>query len=305
MALNEYLKSTQRFLREANQELINPGDLIAYINRARREIAMRAQAIRILTPISGSVVEVNLTNGGTGYSDTPTVAISAPDFPSGTAPSPQGAQATALAIVNNGVIQAIDVVFGGSGYFQPTVTITDDTGTGATATATITPISQQAQGQEVYPFSRVDLSAYPGVESVYWVRKCSIIFSNSRYTVRMYSFSTYNAQIRTYQFTSFFASQYGRGTGGSFYLYPIPSQTYQMEWDCQCLPSDLVDDSSPEAIPMPFTEAVPWYAAHLGMIELQNYNAANFFLQMFESRMRVYQQASQPGGSVDAYGGRF
>ncbi len=309
MALNEYLKQTQRFLREANQELINPGDLVSYVNRARREIAMRAQAIRILTPISGSVVEVNLTNGGSGYSNNPTITISAPDFPSGTAPSPQGAQATALAIVNGGVIQAIDVVFGGSGYFQPQVTITDATGTGATATATITPISQQAQGQEVYPFSRVDLSAYPGVESVYWVRKCSIIFSNSRYTVRMYSFSTYNAQIRTYpfayQYTSFFASQYGRGTGGSFYLYPIPSQTYQMEWDCQCLPSDLVDDTSPEAIPMPFTEAVPWYAAHLGMIELMNFNAANFFLQMFESRMKVYQQASQPGGSIDSYGGRW
>ncbi len=309
MALNEYLQQTQRFLREANQELINPGDLISYVNRARREIAMRAQAIRLLTPISGSVIRIDLTSGGTGYTNTPTITISAPDFPSGTTPSPMGAQATATAIVNGGVIQAIDVTFGGYGYFQPTVAITDTTGTGAAATAAITPINVQAQGQEVYPFSAIDLSAYPGVESVYWVRKCSIIFSNSRYTVRMYSFSTYNAQIRTYpfqyQYTSFFAAQYGRGSGGSLYLYPQPSQPYQMEWDCQCLPSDLVDDNSPEAIPMPFTEAVPWYAAHLGAVELQNFNSAQFFLQMFEQRLKVYQQASQPGGSIDAYGGRW
>lgn len=309
MALKDYLQATQRFLREANQELINPGDLVAYVNRARREIAMRAQAIRILTPISGSVVNCNLVSGGTGYTNNPTITISAPDFPSGTTPSPQGAQATALAIVNNGVIEAIDIQFGGYGYWQPTVTITDATGTGASATLELSPIHHQNQGQEVYPFSSVDLSAFPGVESVYWVRKCSIIFSNSRYTVRMYSFSTYNAQIRNfpfqYQYTSFFAAQYGRGTGGSLYLYPQPSQPYQMEWDCQCLPSDLVDDNSPEAVPMPFTEAVPWYAAHLGMVELQNYNSAQFFLQMFESRMKAYQQASQPGGSIDAYGGRW
>ncbi len=309
MALNAYLKDVQRFLRESNQELINPGDLVAYINRARREIAMRAQAIRILTPISGSVVSCDLVSGGSGYSNTPTITISAPDFPSGMLPSPQGSQATALAIVNNGVIQAIDITFGGYGYYQPIVTITDATGTGASATLNLSPIHQQSQGQEVYPFSSVDLTAYPGVESVYWVRKCSIIFSNSRYTVRMYSFSTYNAQIRTYpfsyQFTSFFASQYGRGVGGSFFLYPIPSQPYQMEWDCQCLPSDLVDDSSPEALPEPFTDAVAWYAAHLGMVEIMNFNAANFFLQMFESRLKIYQQASQPGGSIDSYGGRW
>ncbi len=310
MALNEYLKQTQRFLREANQELINPGDLISYINRSRREIAMRAQAIRILTPISGSIVRIDLTDGGTGYTDTPTITISAPDFPSGSTPSPQGAQATALAIVNNGVIQSIDVEFGGYGYWQPTVTITDDTGTGAEASITeLSYINQVSQGQEVYPFSMVDLSAYPGVDSVYWIRKCSIIFSNSRYTTRVYSFSTYNAQIRTYpfqyQYTPFFCAQFGRGTKGSFYMYPQPSQAYQLEWDCQCLPSDLIDDNSPEALPMPFTDAVPYFAAHLGMTELQNYNAAQYFLGLFDQYMRRYQQYTQPGGQIDAYGGRW
>ncbi len=311
MALNEYLQQTQRFLREANQELINPGDLISYINRARREIAMRAQAIRILTPISGSVVRIDVTNGGSSYSNSPTVVIGAPDFPSGTTPSPQGAQATAVAVVVAGVIQAIDVTFGGFGYWQmPEVTITDSTGSGATATAIeLTYINQLAKGQEVYPFSMVDLSAYPGVESIYWIRKCSVIFSNSRYTCRMYSFTTYNAQIRTYpfqyQYTPFFGAQYGRGTTGSFYLYPQPSQAYQLEWDCQCLPSNLLDDGSTEALPAPFTDAVPYFAAYLGMVELQNYNAANFFQQQFDQYMKRYQQYTQPGGSIDAYNGRW
>lgn len=307
--LFSYLQQVQRFLREANQDLINPADLISYVNRARREISMRAQAIRILTPISGSIISATVTAGGSGYSSMPTVTISAPDFPAGMLPKPQGDQATATAIVQNGVITGIAITYGGYGYFQPTVTITDTTGSGATATLKVSYINELQQGQEVYPFSQVNLSAFPGVESIYFVRRCSIIFSNWRYSPRIYSFSIYNAQIRTFpfqfQYAPFFAAQYGRGTGGSFFLYPQPSQTYQMEWDAQVIPSDLIDDQSVEALPMPFTEAVPYFAAHLGMIELQNYNASKYFIDLFDQFMRRYQQYSQPGRGIDAYGGRW
>jgi hypothetical protein len=308
MALNGYLKQAQRFLREANQELINPGDLIDYANRARREVAMRAQAIRILTPISGQVVSCQVTNAGSGYTN-PTVTISAPDFPSGSGPFPNGLQATALATLLAGKITGIDIQVGGYGYYQPSVTIIDPHGTGATATLKISPINVLNQGQEVYPFTQVDLTPFPGVASVYWVRRASIIFSNWRYSTRVYSFTTYNAQIRTfpfqYQYAPFFCAQFGRGTSGSFYMYPQPSQAYQLEWDCQCLPLDLVDDTSPEAIPQPFTEAVPYFMAHLGFLELQNFNAAQYYLSLFDQYVSRYQKYTLPGNAVDPYGGRW
>lgn len=309
MALNNYLKDVQTFLREQNQELLNPGDIISYINRARREVAMRAQAIRILTPISGSIISATVTDGGSGYSNNPTVTVSAPDFPSGVLPHPEGDQATATAIVQGGVIQSIDITYGGYGYYQPEITIEDATGTGATATANTSRINTLSQGQEVYDFSAVDLSQYPGVESVYWVRRASVIFSNWRYSVRMYSFTTYNAQIRTfpfqYQYAPFFGTQYGRGTEGRFYLYPQPNEAYQMEWDCQCLPSDLVDNQSVEALPHPFTDAVAYHAAHLCYLQLQHFNAAEYYRKLFDDYMQRYQRYSQPGGQIDAYGGRW
>jgi len=308
MALNDYLRQTQRFLREANQELINPGDLIDYCNRARREVAMRSQAIRILTPISGQVVSCSVTNGGSGYTN-PVVVISPPDFPSGSGPFPNGLQATGLASLQGTTISSVDIQIGGYGYYQPTVTITDPHGTGFSGTLQVSPINLLAQGQEVYPFSSVDLTAFPGVQSVYWVRRASIIFSNWRYSTRVYSFTTYNAQIRTfpfqYQYAPFFCAQFGRGTGGSFYMYPQPSQAYQLEWDCQCLPSDLTDDTSPEAIPMPFTEAVPYFTAHLGFLELQNYNAAQYYLKLFDEYISRYSKYTLPGNAIDAYGGRW
>ena len=304
--LNTYMQDVQRLLREAKQQLSNPDDLKVYINRARREIAMRSQAIRVLTPISGSVVSCTITDGGTGYSETPTVTISEPDFPSGAVSNPNGAQATAVATVQDGVIVGIDITYGGAGYFQPTVEITDDTGTGATAAVEVSPINVLNAGQEQYKFSDINLEAFPGVEEVYFVRGVSLIYSNYRYSLPCYPFSVYQSHIRQYpfqyQYVPTFCSQFGQGVEGSFFFYPLPSQTYQMEWDCQCIPSDLTDNQSVEALPKPWTDAVMYFAAHIAMAELQNYNASKFFLDMYEKFAQRYSDYARAGRVVNPYG---
>lgn len=304
--LFQYLQDTQRFLREQNQVMLNPEDLTNYINRARREVAMRTQAIRVLTPIAGSIIGWSVTAGGSGYSNDPTLTISAPDLPNGMLPDPNGAQATATASVQNGTITAIYSQYGGSGYFQPTMTITDDTGTGATATPEISWTNHVNQGQEQYAFSDIDLSMFPGCESVYFVRSITILYNNYRYALPMYAFSVYQSQIRQYprqyQYVPTFSSQFGQGTSGSFFLYPLPSEEYAAEYDCLVLPSDLIDDQSVEALPMPWRDAVPYFAAHLAMLELQNYNAANFFLTLYKERAQSYSDFARVGRMVNPYG---
>lgn len=307
-SLNDYLQDLQRLLREQRQQLSNPDDLRAYINRARREIAMRSQCIRVLTPISGSIVSITVDDGGTGYSANPTVTISDPDFPSGGVNDPNGAQATATATVQGGIITGINVTYGGAGYFQPTVTIEDDTGTGAEATVDAIPLLNLLNaGQEVYRFSDIDLSDVPGAESVYFVRGVSLVYSNYRYSLPVYPFSVYQAQVRNYpagqyQWVPSFGSQYGQGVGGSFYFFPLPSQTYQMEWDCQCLPEDLEDNQSVELIPAPWTDAVVYFAAHLAMLELQNFNASSFYLQLYEKFAQRYSDYARVGRVTNPYG---
>lgn len=307
MALFEYLQQTQRFLREQRQEFLNPDDLISYINRARREIAMRSQSIRVLTPISGSIVSWSITNPGSGYSDTPTLEITTPDFPSGVLPDPNGAQATAAAIVNNGVIQSIDSTYGGSGYFAPELTITDPTGVDAAATPVLSWINTLNEGQEVYPFSGIDLSANPGCKSVYFVRSIAILYNNYRYTIGMYAFSDYQSRIRNYapyqyQYVPCFASQFGQGANGSLYVYPLPSQTYAYELDCLCLPIDMIDDQTFEAIPEPWTDAVPYFSAHLALLELQQWNAAKMFLDLYEKMAQRYSDYARIGRRINPNG---
>ena len=304
--LHTYLQRVQNFLRDTSQKLEDPGTLINYVNDARREVAGRSDCIRIVPPISGPVVSTTIVSGGTGYT-APVGTVSTPDSPGGGPVNPAGAQATVTVSQAGGVITNVAVTYGGDGYFAPSVTITDPTGVGAAVTATTVPILTANPAQEVYPFKLVDLSSFPGVASIHAVRSVSIIYANSRYSVAVYSFSQYQAQIRNYgpgmyNYTPGFGAQFGRGTEGSFYLYPPPQQTYQMEWDCSCLPSDMTSPYDWEPIPDPYTDAVAYWAAHLAYLELQNYNAARAYEDMFDKRMERFGSYTLRGRAINPYG---
>lgn len=305
--LNSYLRQTQRFLREAKQDMLNPQDLIDYINRARREVAERTMCVRRLTPISGSIRTATVVNGGHSYSHQTVVTITPPDFPSGKGPHPNGLQATALPIIVGGVIQSVDIQNGGDGYFNPIATVTDSGGgAGASVTLQVPGINILVQGQEQYPFSGINVSVFPGIDSVYMIKSVSVIYANYRYSLPMYSFSTYQAMIRQYPFqytyVPVYASQYGQGTDGSFFAYPWPSQIYQWEFDCFCIPQDLEDDLSVDVIPKPWDDVVPYFAAHLAYLELQNMNAGQFYLKLFDEMTQRKSTYARPGRWSNPYG---
>ena len=94
-----------------------------------------ATATAVLSQPTGYVRELFLTNDGSGYTTTPTVAIS-------TAPGVTGVNATAVAITTTRAgVQSIDRIVltnAGSGYTSPpTITIIGGNGTGAIATCSI------------------------------------------------------------------------------------------------------------------------------------------------------------------------
>ena len=298
MALFSYQQQVQRLIGDAKGQKVAPNDLIVYINLARRHVAELTQCVRVLTPISGSITSITVLTAGTSITS-PTVTISAPDFPSGTLPYPGGLQATATATVSGGSITSISVTNAGSGYFNPIVTITSATGSGATASAAISPINTVNQNQEVYPFANAPLGNAPGVASIFAVKSVSIIFDNLRYTLPCYSFSTYQTCIRNYPFQYSYVptvcTQYGQGVNGSLYYYPQPQQAYQTEWDCFALPVDLVNDTTVEAIPNPWSDSVPYYAAYLAFLELQQGNDAERMLALFDKMLLRQSTAARPG----------
>jgi FtsP/CotA-like multicopper oxidase with cupredoxin domain len=84
-----------------------------------------ATADATVDPATGAIAAITVTAPGTGFTSAPTVTITG-----------SGTSATATAVVDySGVVNAITVDAGGSGYSAPTVTIT---GGGATTAATAT-----------------------------------------------------------------------------------------------------------------------------------------------------------------------
>lgn len=268
--LFRYLQDVQRLVGfDETQAIFNISDLQDFVNTARDEVAAQGQCVRLLPKTSGGVLTLQVTQPGIGYTN-PELTITAPDSPSGDLPYPRGAQATGTVQQIGGQLSNASVTFAGDGYFQPAVTISDPTGAGGVVMASVDPLNQVAFGQETYYFRDVDLSPYPGIRAILSVRSITPIWAQWQWSASRVSFSKYQAMIRQYV-ASFYAPpvwccQFGQGTNGSIKFYPIPDQSYQSQWDCLCLPSELIDDTSFEAIPEPWTKAVPFYAAHLALL---------------------------------------
>lgn len=303
--LFEYQQQVQRLVGDANQKKFAPNDLTYYINTARRHVAELTQSVRVLTPISGSITSITVTVGGSAYTS-PTVTISAPDLPGGTSVNPGGLQATATGSLTLAVLTSVSVTQAGSGYYAPTITITDPTGSGASATAITSSVTTLVTGQEVYDFSTFPLGSAAGVDSIFAVRTIAILYNNYRYVLPVYSFSTYQAYIRQYprqyQYVPGICAQFGQGAGGSLYFYPLPSQAYSFQADAYCLPSNLVDDTTAEAVPQPWRDAVPYYAAYLAKLEAQDVNGARMYLDLFDKMLLRQSNSARIGKRVNPYG---
>lgn len=279
-----YTTQTQTILHDFNGNFYgSPLNLTSIINQARNRVAIQGQCIRVLPPNIGPILSIAVTSGGTGYTS-PTISFT----------DQSGTGATATATVSLGVITAINVTGGGTNYLQPSIVITDATGSGASAIATIDAV-QTVTGQEVYDFT--DFTAFvqqtSGVDSIQEVLSVAVSQGTVKPVLNYAPWVSFQAYYRVNQNTiqNYPAvwSQYAKGVNGSIYLFPIPSGNYPMDWDCVCLPLALASDSDPEAIPYPWTEAVPYYAAYLCYQYAQRYEDAG---KMMGEYTRLMMEAS-------------
>lgn len=181
------------------------------------------------------------------------------------------------------------------------------------------PTLNTVANQETYDFSTVNGILPTQLSAVLGVVTIAVNIGTSKPTLRRYSWTAFQAYLRSYSigltgYPMIFA-QYGSGspytdvntststaTGVKIYLWPIPSAIYAMDWDCYCLPIALVNDSTLEAIPYPFTDAVPYYAASLALRGAQRKSDAN---DMESEWLKRVKQARAQSGMIfipDMYG---
>lgn len=303
--LSQYLTEVRALLNDPSAQFYTTSNLTRWINRARVNVARDAQCIRLLPRSSAAISTISVTASGSGYTTTPTVTITAPN-----AYGVGFTQATATATVLAGAVTAITVTNGGTGYTSATVTISGGGGSGATATANLQSFLQTAVSQEVYTFTAANaiLSAQvPGFGYILGVQSIAVSWGASKPTLANIPWTAFQAYVRSLNIVSqnyprVFA-QYGQGASGSIYLYPVPATAAQMEWDCYCAPTDLVDDTTVDLIPEPWYEACWYYALYAAYQNAQRKDDAQQMLAEYRRILIEGRAGTTPAMIPSMYGG--
>jgi len=69
------------------------------------------------------------------------------------------------------------------------------------------------------------------------------------------------------------------------YLAPRPNQAFASEWDTGVVSPDLVSPTDADPLPYPWTDPVPFLAAHFARLELQQYDEAQQYKQLYVERL--------------------
>lgn len=157
-----------------------------------------------------------------------------------------------------------------------------------------------SEGVQTYPFTGVTLPSSVGLKGVIHVRNIWYQVGTGQRLLRPRPFEWFslyylNTAAPGYGPPKAWA-QYGQGAaaqtspnpvgGGSLYIGPIPDINYAMLADTVCYPIPLVDDTTPEAIPYLWTDAVPYYAAYLALMSSQT----GARMQEAEAMFKEYQK---------------
>ena len=136
-----------------------------------------------------------------------------------------------------------------------------------------------------------------GVASILFVESIAVSWGALKPTLDQWNWNDLQAYVRAYPIVSgqpaMFA-QFGQGAGGSVYIQPEPTGALPMEWNCVCLPLDLAVDADAEAIPYPWTDAVPYFAAYLGFMNSRRPEEAQNMFGIFEMTMKRSRAQSEP-----------
>lgn len=96
-------------------------------------------------------------------------------------------------------------------------------------------------------------------------------------------------------------SQFGQGVNGTIFVDPVPDQAYTLTLDTVCYPIPLVDNSTAESIPYPWTDAIPYFAAYYAFMSAQRPEDAKRMYQMYEQFVQRARTMSNPDVLPYAY----
>ena len=150
--------------------------------------------------------------------------------------------------------------------------------------------NKQAYSLPNIPTNTQGISQIIDIQSVLWPSGTGFIYLTPR---SWEWFRTYNLNTAT-QSTGDPKewTQYGPGANGALYLSPVPSVITTLVLDSICQPMALGPTNDAEAIPYPWTEAIPYFAAYLTLLGSERHEEA---MNMFEEYLKFEKVAELAG----------
>jgi hypothetical protein len=155
-------------------------------------------------------------------------------------------------------------------------------------------------GVKAYDFSLQLFPSNVGVSSILAVRSGYISGSGAALDFRPFEWFSAYCKWSTAVGRPVSMAQQAQGAFGNLWFCPIPNAGYEAFFDAVGLPVNLADDTTPDAIPFPWSDAVPFYAAWLCMMNAQRQADADSFFGRYEQiMMRLARMGATPSELPD------
>jgi hypothetical protein len=169
---------------------------------------------------------------------------------------------------------------------------------------------QAISGVERYPFvgfaNPYLKASYAGCESIIDVDQVSVSWGGSPLPALAWlPWDDLQAYARAYQnlVTSYpyYWSVLNDGEDGEVWLFPVPSQPSEMEWDVYATPSGLYSNNDPDAIPGGFRNSIKYGAVSLALQAKQRFADAEYMYDQFMRRIMTGAVARDRGKTPNYY----
>jgi hypothetical protein len=143
-------------------------------------------------------------------------------------------------------------------------------------------------GQEQYLISSLPVAYRSRIIDVMSI---DLYWGQTRNPLMYMPFTQFSAQLRYWQNYLQRPVAYSRMGALSIYFGPVPDQAYLTDWIVAINPNPLVDDTTVEEIPVPFTEPVIFWAAYEAKFKEQAIGEAKLFKDEYKSRVLMIASA--------------
>jgi hypothetical protein len=117
------------------------------------------------------------------------------------------------------------------------------------------------------------------------VMAITVYWGNTRRKLMYKPFTEFDAFYRYWNQLQTIPEAYTRMSPTIIYIGPTPDQAYTSDWEVSVNPTPLIDNTTVDQIPIPFTEPVQYYAAYKAKWKEQSIGEAELFRKQYTQNL--------------------